>query len=29
MNWVVVTDESLIWKWNDLVEDLVIIGLSQ
>jgi len=25
---VVVTDESLIWKWNDLVEDLVTIGLS-
>jgi len=26
---VVVTNESLIWKWNDLVEDLVTIGLSQ
>jgi len=25
---VVETDESLIWKWNDLVEDLVTIGLS-
>jgi len=26
---VVVTNESLIWKWNNLVEDLVTIGLSQ
>jgi len=29
LNWVVVTNESLIWKWNNLVEDLVTIGLSQ
>jgi len=29
INWVVVIDESLIWKWNDLVEDLFTIGLSQ
>jgi len=29
MNLVVVTGESLIWKWNDLVVDLVTIGGSQ
>jgi len=26
MNLVVVTDEGLIWKWNDLVMDLVTFG---
>jgi len=29
MNLVIVTGESLIWKWNDLVVDLVTIGGSQ
>jgi len=29
MNLVVVTDEGLIWKWNDLVMDLVTFGWSQ
>jgi len=29
MNLMVVTEESLIWKWNDLVVDLATIGGSQ
>jgi len=29
MNLVVVTDENLIWKWNDLVVDPATIGGSQ
>jgi len=29
MNLVVITGESLIWKWNDLVVDLVTIDGSQ
>jgi len=29
MNLVIVTGESLIWKWNDLVVDLLTIGGSQ
>jgi len=29
MNLVVVTDENLIWKWNDLIVDLTTIGGSQ
>jgi len=28
MNLVVVTEENLIWKWNDLVVDLATIGGS-
>jgi len=29
MNLVVVTEESLIWEWNDLVVDLATSGGSQ